>query len=879
MFLSLLIAASLSGTTHAQDPDLFQHIRDMGSTVVSSDAYFAENTQLTDGSCSYFFDDGLFVPIHTQRDPNTPVGVVFVGEGRMQLQLQPHEAQALGNHLVLNAGKSREEAAKLIANNRLEAPIEKGVVFSADPKIANLLASLDKAGASYFEPGAAGEAATYVVTPRKGKLVAQAVAKNLWPTRRDLLAQSGVELESSLGMESVLQSNPALAQNEGLLLADFMTPERFGAVLGTQNMLGSEDADRWLTCLRDGSGLLELGAYQSVFSHGLDAQEDYRYVQLAGVERETNPSQTFTPMGATVEVDVQTRSRGRLFAETKSILSLRATQDGARHLLLRLPREQKVQEKWELDPPTLIDGTPVKWTVLEVEESSQLSKQSAQANIRLMNPAKALHHDLLIELPTSLKKNDVISLKLNWRCRWLLGNWGQTSTGQVQLGPTTGPLRFLPDLLPKEGSEPWSFSIIVKAKARRGLDIAVSGNTLEEYLDEDTLERTLEAGALQAHEPRLVLGRWRSYEEDAAASLPAVQALLLPGQASSALQEFPAEVRRVLYYYDRFLPSIEIPELEVYQNADRPSVGLEETGHGLLEVHQVFQPDRTRLDKYDPDVGQAILARSIANQYWNHLVHPAGKQDAWLATVLSEIFASYYLRNINGVPAYMDRIEALQELLEDAAEQENTFGSGNTSWNETPDSKKASGPGENFSLTRFSSADLLTPDLVRYYGMVVVGEMLRTRMNDSEFFSALDSLIRDHRGQSITSGDFKAAMEKSSGQDLNDFFDFWIHGGLIPSLSLQYSEATEGEIIACIEADIPFGSFHVPVSVETGEQKLAPVIHVKNGQGHLRMKLDSPLQEIAIDPERRILASARKVKQSDSVDCLENTSKDAPEGP
>ncbi|MEE2750326.1 MAG: hypothetical protein VX519_02780, partial [Myxococcota bacterium] len=260
----LILTLGLSGSAQAQDKGLQEYVEGMGTTIVSPHAYFANGTELQDGNCSYFFDEGLFVPIHSKKSPDTPVGAVFVGEGRMQVQLKPHEAQALGNHLVLNAGMSREEAASLIANNRLQAPIEKGVLFSADPKVAELFVDLDKAGASYFEPGAAGEAATYVVTPRKGKLVAQAVARNLWPTRRDLLAQSGVELENSMGLEAVLNSTPQKSKNQGLLLADFMTPERFGAVLGTQNMIGSEDADRWLTCLRDGSGLLELGVYQSV---------------------------------------------------------------------------------------------------------------------------------------------------------------------------------------------------------------------------------------------------------------------------------------------------------------------------------------------------------------------------------------------------------------------------------------------------------------------------------------------------------------------------------------------------------------------------------------------------------------------------------------
>ncbi len=852
MNLLLLVLAGLQA--HAQDASLSERLDVFSKTRVSETAWFAEGTEYTDGLCHFQFDDGLFVPILAASDDKRVLGVVFLGEGRMQVQLQPGEAQALGNHLVLRAGWSVEDARALVESLTVEVPVERGLLLSADDRVANLLKELDQAGASYFEVGADGADATYVVTPRAGKLQAQVVARNLWPERRNLLQETGLDAGAILGLERMLTERLGQPAEDTMGIADFQTPLRFGAVLGKKRPLGSKDADRWLTCVRDGSGLLELGARQVVFSHGLDDQT-YHHLQVATL-RETDPPQpSLVPVGARVDLKAKFRIRGRFDVRTESELTLRSQADGTRHALLRLPRDVLVSDRWELEPPTLTDGTPLEWAVLEVDEASTSKSSISGASQVSMNPRRYVHHDLLVLLPESLPSGEEIGLRLNWTDRWNL---------DPQTGPTTGLKRFLPDLLPFGSGTRWSYALILDAPGTWGVDVVASGDTLEETQDKDTLVRGLEVGALDALNPKIVLGKWSAYQESAAKGLPSIQALLMRGQWPGALEVFPAEVRRVMTYYDRFLPPLNVGEIEVYQDRDRPTLGLEHSGHGVVEIHQLWRPDRSRINKYDPDVGKAMLARSIARQYWMHEVSPEGMQDDWFATVLPEIFAGYYLRNINGPIEYRQRMRDVRDLLEDPAEQVNFLVGGSEG------DRFTLKRGANHSLTGFSREDLVVPELERYYGLFVIGEMLRTRMGDEPFFSGMDEVFRLNRGGTATTEDFLQAWQARSESDLGPFFDFWIRGGLVPEITLEHATrpTEEGlEWVGCLSADIPFGTFQVPVRVEDGDRVRDELVEVVGGQGRLVLSVQTDEVTASVDPEGQILAYKRKSKAAKELSC------------
>jgi hypothetical protein len=317
-------------------------------------------------------------------------------------------------------------------------------------------------------------------------------------------------------------------------------------------------------------------------------------------------------------------------------------------------------------------------------------------------------------------------------------------------------------------------------------------------------------------------------------------------------------------YYDRFLPPLNVGEIEVYQDRDRPTLGLEHSAHGVVEIHQLWRPDRSRVDKYDPDVGKAMLARSIARQYWMHEVSPAGMQDDWFATVLPEIFAGYYLRNINGPLEYRQRMRDVRDLLEDPAEQVNFLVGGSEG------DRFTLKRGANHSLTGFSREDLVVPELERYYGLFVIGEMLRTRMGDEPFFSGMDEVFRLNRGGTATTEDFLQSWQARSEADLGPFFDFWIRGGLVPKITLEHAtrQGEEGlEWVGCLSADIPFGTFQVPIRVEDGDRVHDKWVEIVGGQGQLVLPVQGDAITASVDPEGQILAYKRKSKAAKELSC------------
>ena len=52
---------------------------------------------------------------------------------------------------------------------------------------------------------------------------------------------------------------------------------------------------------------------------------------------------------------------------------------------------------------------------------------------------------------------------------------------------------------------------------------------------------------------------------------------------------------------------------------------------------------------------------------------------------------------------------------------------------------------------------------------------LRELMGDAAFWAGMRRYTVQHFGMSVTTSDFRAAMEQASGTDLGAFFDRWIY--------------------------------------------------------------------------------------------------------
>ncbi len=64
--------------------------------------------------------------------------------------------------------------------------------------------------------------------------------------------------------------------------------------------------------------------------------------------------------------------------------------------------------------------------------------------------------------------------------------------------------------------------------------------------------------------------------------------------------------------------------------------------------------------------------------------------------------------------------------------------------------------------------------LVYQKGAYILHE-LRELLGDAAFWAGIRLYTTAHAGKSVTTGDFRAAMEQASGMDLRAFFDRWIY--------------------------------------------------------------------------------------------------------
>ena len=147
---------------------------------------------------------------------------------------------------------------------------------------------------------------------------------------------------------------------------------------------------------------------------------------------------------------------------------------------------------------------------------------------------------------------------------------------------------------------------------------------------------------------------------------------------------------------------------------------------------------------------------------------------------------------------------------------------------------------------------------------------LRERIGSTSFFLGLDRLAGGNIP--ITTDDLQAVFEETSGEDLADFFDYWIHGGRIPKIELTYA-VTAGDdgkqtVEGCLASDVPLGSFDVPVAVEDGMGEVGALVDVDDGKGHFKVPGRTGEVAIHMDKKKELVLYARTVRDVGSVDKL-----------
>jgi len=487
-------------------------------------------------------------------------------------------------------------------------------------------------------------------------------------------------------------------------------------------------------------------------------------------------------------------------------------------------------------------------------------------------------YDVVALLPEPVAAGEEVTIVLEWQANWQFANFAVTDSSAPDggnlvrsLGTTTGPQPFLPELLPSPGGTIWSHETTIGAPSPvfRPTELIVSGDTQERHIDDGDGWKWVTSTGDHDRTPILSVGRWYSYEERGNRESPSVRVNLFPARGDY-LPSFPPEIRQVLNFYDRFLPAFPRSEIEVYQgpsqlpfaaltgNPNSPSPGV--VGIQTVSATTVTSAGAVRAE--NPHQARRMIARQLAGQYWGQSASPASSRDAWIQDALADSFAYFYIRGVFGFDAYAEVMAELRQDLEEPYEL-SAGQNANTAW------KKSSARSRALSLTNVPWMTDIPGQLRNAYGTYVLAEMLRNRLGDQVFFGALDRLAAERIGERMTTEQLQLIFEEAAGHDLSDFFDYWIHGGFIPELTVEYTQDPDGTVRGCILSDVPYGVFDVPVRLvdEDGGRMVEAMRDVVDGQGFFSVPDRAEDVEVEIDPYGMVLAAGRRVKQVSELSC------------
>ncbi|MEL6349857.1 MAG: hypothetical protein AAFV53_42535, partial [Myxococcota bacterium] len=495
--------------------------------------------------------------------------------------------------------------------------------------------------------------------------------------------------------------------------------------------------------------------------------------------------------------------------------------------------------------------------------------------------------EILVMLPETVPEGEEVTIEMKWHGNWPFASFtvseglGPDGTNVVRnLGNSTGPQPFLPDILPSPGGTAWNHETTLgfPTPLFRSMTGAISGDTEEAWLSEGDGWNWVRVKGENQRNPSLILGRWYNYEEGPAQDLPGVKVNLFPKYDGYQVQ-FPPELRRIVSFYERFLPDFPANEIEVYQGPSqtlaRALTGASEAaGPGLVGIEMVATTSVTggsAVRRENPYLTQHMIARQVAAQYWGQQLKPASSREAWLFQALSDAYGYFYIRGAFGFDAYAKVMTEVREDLERPYEISVSRGADS-------DFRNKSALSRALALTTPPGLTDIPARIRNAYGVYVIAEMLRNRIGDAVFFEAIDKLAQERAGQRLTTEIFQTIIEESTGRDWSNFFDYWVHGGFLPSIVVSVpKDPPEGTFRGCIETDIPYGAIDVPIRIvdQDGERMVEALVDVVEGRGYFEVSQRDGKVEVEVDPYGMVLAAKRTVKTVNTLPCEDVFAADA----
>ncbi|MBX2803288.1 MAG: hypothetical protein KTR31_36750 [Myxococcales bacterium] len=789
-------------------------------------------------------DDGLAFEI-TDGKGGPRVGWAFVGDADWLVDV-PDSGDALALSTAMALPKVRAEG-------QLRESLDLMLVIADD---AELLAQVDawpvvkRDRGSLVWTDAEGMDHVYVSSLRPNS--AQATARGALERRTLRLAHTGLDPRVMLAQER-MRSGPRRALVEARTERSWlpMIEPAFGT-----------GGDRWLTWVRDPTGMVD-DSYRSVVAvHGVGENESVRWRVLTGVrhvavvdraeitEGLANAVLTMTSTGRGVVVE----SAARLTVQSSRATELlhlavpKATSD-FRQGMLHVPPELRITE-------LSLDGEPltqlgVPWGPFAVDDTVALSSW---------------------QLPRALEPGEPVVVDMRWRQQWRASN--QLDVGQAledavgiqesaagsqgtQPGVMSEATRFkragamgpLPELvelgrvtsghalMPQVPGtrRPYPTRLRLGSATPSRWKAAIGSGRVEQMAQGEGQWVSAEVPS-DAH---IAFGDYREAVASALGGFPEVRVLSHSGVKGGD----PTFVRSVVNFYQRVLGDYPFDVVSVVEGAHRPmllAAPVDQDGNALrpeVQAHPgqavlvslrsfMARPETSQVLRRHPKALERGLAHALALDFWRD--RPWTGRDAWIPLALSALYRDRFVHHAYG------------SEVGDA-------------WRTSDDLVLGDLPDDTL-VPIVGSRDARAPEIAAR----LLGDALRHRIGEPKL---LEALHRYHLSGDATLAGLQAQLESVSGESLDGFFDTWFVAGIRPSVEGRWRRTKEG-IEVSLASDVPQAALGVPVRVVCRKSTRTHWVDLREGRGQLRAACVGP-KEVAVDPEGWLPLRSRELVEDE----------------
>jgi hypothetical protein len=192
------------------------------------------------------------------------------------------------------------------------------------------------------------------------------------------------------------------------------------------------------------------------------------------------------------------------------------------------------------------------------------------------------------------------------------------------------------------------------------------------------------------------------------------------------------------------------------------------------------------------DFPDFFIAHELAHQWWGQAVGWKNYHEQWLSEGIAQYFATLYAEHQRGPQVFSGLLRELTQWTMQMSDQGPVY--------------------LGYRLGHVKGEGRIFRALVYNKGAAVL-HMLRRMLGDEVFFRSLRRFYTDHHFEKASTGDLRHAFEQESGRSLEGFFDRWIMGQDLPTITASHAVSEDGKSVA-VRLEQPAGNtFEFPVTV------------------------------------------------------------------